>query len=223
MDYLTPFADSFHEFTLQLRLYGPRLLGAFVLLLGGWVLAKLLRKGAIKGLNALRVDMMAEKSGVEDFLLRGGVRYTAVTILANIVYWFVMFTVTLAVLNSLGLQAAAQLFNEIILYIPNVFVALLVLIFGSLFAKVFQGLASAYLNNVGITGAEVISHIAQYAILVFVVLVALEQLKVGGQVLLSAFQIAFGALCLALALAFGLGGRDVAARILERLWKRSDQ
>jgi len=139
-----------------------------------------------------------------------------VTILANLLYWLIMLTVVLAVLIVLGLPAAAELFNRIILYIPNVIVAALVLMFGSLFARLVKGAVSAYINNVGVEGAGAVSTAAYWAVLVFVVSIALEQLSIGGQILISAFQIAFGALCLALALAFGLGGREWAGKILDR-------
>jgi hypothetical protein len=211
--------ESLRSFWGEISVALPRIIGAVLLLTIGWIIAKMIRKATIKILRLVKVDVLAEKSGIEDFLLRGGVKYTTVTILANLVYWSIMFTVTLAVLNSLGLQSAAELFNQIILYIPNVFVAVLVLIFGTLFAKLFKGIAYTWLSNLDIGGSEIVSTIAQYAILIFVVSVALEQLSIGGQILVSAFQLAFGALCLALALAFGLGGRDWAAQILEKFKK----
>jgi hypothetical protein len=211
--------DSLRDFGGQIINLLPQLLIAAVLLIVGWLIAKLLRRMIVKLLRLLRVDVAAEKAGVEDFLLQGGVQYTTVTIIANFVYWAVIFTVILAALNSLGLAGAQELFNKIILYIPNVIIATLVLIFGTLFAKLVQRVTFTYLSNVGIAGAEFVSHVAQWALIVFVVSVALEQLAIGGQVLVSAFQIAFGALCLALALAFGLGGRDWATHILEKLWK----
>jgi hypothetical protein len=130
-----------------------------------------------------------------------------------------MFAVMFAVLNSFGVSAAETLFAKILLYIPNVLVALLVLVLGTFLAKIFRGLTFTYLSNIGITGADIISQIAQWAVLLFVVSLALEQLSLGGQVLVSAFEIAFGAFCLALAIAFGLGGRAWAERILERFWK----
>ena len=219
MDQAHYLLESLRIFWAEISVALPRIIGAILLLTFGWMIAKVIRKATIRVLRLVKIDVLAEKSGIEDFLLRGGVKYTTVTILANLIYWSIMFTVTLAVLNSLGLQAAAELFNKIILYIPNVFVAVLVLIFGTLFAKLFKGIAYTYLTNVGIAGAEIVSVIAQYAILIFVISVALEQLAIGGQILVSAFQLAFGALCLALALAFGLGGRDWAAQILEKLRK----
>jgi len=130
-----------------------------------------------------------------------------------------MFTIILAALDSLGLQNAALLFNKIILFMPNVVVALLVLMFGAFVAKIVRAITFTYLSNVGISGADVIGHIAQWAILLFVASVALEQLSIGGQILVSAFQIGFGAFCLALAIAFGLGGKEWAADILSRIRK----
>jgi hypothetical protein len=220
MDQVDLFLESLKKFWLTFSEFLPQLVAALVLLILGWLLATLLRRGAVRVLKLLKVDVLAENSGIEDFLLKGGVRFTMVTLLANLVYWFVLFTVILAVLNTIGLQVAADLFNRIILYIPNVVVAIVVLLFGALFAKFVQGIAFAYLNNVGMAGARFMSLIAQYAILVFVVSLALEQLNIGGEILVSAFQIAFGAVCLALALAFGLGGREWAAKVLDSTFKK---
>jgi hypothetical protein len=219
MEELMRFLESLKQFWLQMAAFAPQLIAAAVFLLAGWLIARLLRRGAIRFLKLLRLDVLAEKSGIEDFLIRGDVKYTTVTILANLLYWFIMLTVTLAVLNSLGLQAAAGLFNRFLLYLPNVAVALLLLVFGSLFSRFIRGVSRAYLNNIGLVGAELLSIVAQWAILLFAVSAALEQLSIGGQILVSAFQISFGALCLALALAFGLGGKEWAAKILEKMLK----
>jgi hypothetical protein len=216
---VTIMIESLQSFWLQLIAYLPRLVAALLLLIVGWILAKLLRRAAIKFLKMVRLDVAAEKAGIEDFLLQGGVRYTAVTLIAGLVYWFVLLAVILAALNSLGLQSAAALFNRIVLYLPNVLVATLVLLFGSLLGRVVQSVSFTYLNNIGVEGASFISHVAQWAIIIFVVSIALEQLSIGGVILVSAFQILFGAVCLALALAFGFGGRRWAAHILDKLWK----
>jgi hypothetical protein len=220
MEQVDVFLESLKNFWQQFSAFLPTLLAAFVLLILGWLVAKALRKIAERGLKLMRMDVVAERSGIEDFLLKGGVRFTTVTLLSNLIYWFVMFTVLLAVLNVIGIEMASEVFSRIILYIPKVVVAIIVLIFGALFAKFIQGVAFTYLTNVGISGAQFMSMIAQYAILVFVGSVALEQLDIGGAVLVSAFQIAFGALCLALALAFGLGGREWAAKILDNTLKK---
>jgi len=217
---LEPFVESIRLFWLQFIDMLPRVATAFVLLTVGWLIARLIRKATIRALKLIRIDLLAEKTGVEDFLLQGGVRYTTVTLIANMLYWFILFTFVLAVLSSMGLTTAADLFSKMLLYIPNVIVALLLLVFGTVFAKFIQGVSFTYLNNIGISGAQIMSTIAQWAVLLFVISAALEQLSIGGQILVSAFQIAFGALCLALALAFGLGGREWATHILEKMWKK---
>jgi hypothetical protein len=218
--FLSRIVELIEGYWLALLEFGPKVVAAALLLSAAWVLARGLRRLTIKLLRKLKFDVIAEKAGIEDFLLRGGVRYTAVTIVAGLIYWLILIAVTLAVLESLGMQAATALFERIVLYIPNVIVAILVLLVGGLAGKVVRGTSYTYLNNIGIQGAAFLSAVAQAAIMIFVASVALEQLNIGGQVLVSAFQIAFGAMCLALALAFGLGGRDWAAHILEKLWKK---
>jgi hypothetical protein len=143
-----------------------------------------------------------------------------VTLVANAIYWLLTLGVTLAVLSSLGLRTATDLFARLVQYIPNVVATIIVLIFGTLFAQFVQTATYTYLSNLGVTSAGMISSLARIALIVFVVSISLEQLSIGGQVLVSAFQIAFGALCFGVALAFGLGGRDAAARILDSWLKK---
>jgi small-conductance mechanosensitive channel len=220
-DQITIMLESLKTFWNQLLQFLPQLLIGILLFILGWIIAWLLRKGMVKLFKLVRLDALAEKAGIENFLIKGGAQYTTVNILANLIYWFLMFALTMAVLHSLGLNAAKELFNKILYYIPNVIVAVLVLIFGTLFAKVVRGAAFTYLSNIRISGAEFISNIAYWAIIFLVFSVTLQQLALGGQVLISAFEIAFGGLCLALAIAFGLAGKEWATQILEKLWRNS--
>jgi len=213
--------QSLNQFWIDIGAFLPNLLVAILLLIVGWVVAKIIRNLTIRGLRFLRVDVFAERSGIEDFLLKGGVRFTAVTLIAALIYWTILFVFFLAVLNTLGLDVAADLFNQVILYIPNVVVAIALLIFGALFAQFVQSALFTYFNNIGVSGSRLVSGIAKYAIIVFVISISLEQLAIGGDILVSAFQIAFGAFCLALALAFGLGGRDWAARVIDNVSKKA--
>jgi hypothetical protein len=101
-------------------------------------------------------------------------------------------------------------------FIPNVVLAVIMLMFGTMLSRAVGTLTYTYLNNVGSSAASPIAAVARYAILIFVFAMAAEQLALRSEILVSGFQIVFGALCLALALAFGLGGREWAARILEK-------
>jgi hypothetical protein len=213
-DQIRTMLDSFKSFWDQLLQFLPQLLFGIVILIVGWLLAKLIRLVLIKFLKFIRLDSIAEKAGIEDFLLKGGVQYSSVIIVANIIYWIMMLILTLAVLESLGLGAADDLFNRMLQYIPNI-------IIGTLFAKFMRSTIFTYLSNIGMSGAVFISNTAQWAILFLVIFVALQQLSLGGQILVSAFEIAFGGLCLALAIAFGLAGKEWATQILEKLWRKS--
>ena len=220
MDFMVLVRDSFGRFLTELADFIPRLAVTISLLLLGWISAKLIRKIAIRALKFVRFDEAAERAGIEDFLVQGGVRQTAVTIVANLLYWVILLALIFAAIRTLGIQAGEDLFNRLVAYIPNVVVAILILLLGSLLGRAVRTIAFAYLNNIGIEGAPVISALAYWAILFFVVSLALEQLSINSQILVSAFEIGFGALCLALALAFGLGGREWAAHILEKKWKK---
>ncbi|MDP1568728.1 MAG: hypothetical protein Q8L86_01890 [Vicinamibacterales bacterium] len=193
---------------------------ALVLLVAGWLLAKLVRRGLIRALRGVRADELAERAGVEDFLIQGGVKVTAVTLLANTVYWLILAGVFIALLDALGLRTAGELLTRMVHFVPNLVLAVGILVFGSLLARVVGGLVYSYLSNIGSAGAEPIGALARYALLVFVIFMAAEQLAIRSEVLVSAFQIAFAAVCLAAALAFGLGGREWAAQVINRLTKR---
>jgi len=194
----------------------PDLVLALGLLVLGWLLAKLVRRLTVRLLRVIRVDELAERAGIEDFLIQGGVRFTTVTLIAHAFYWIILLGIFVALLDAMGLRAAGALFVRIVNYLPNVLLAVGILVFGSLLARVVGAFAYTYLNNIGSTAAEPISALARFALLAFVIFMAAEQLAIESQVLVSAFQIAFGAVCLALALAFGLGGRDWAASIIDR-------
>jgi hypothetical protein len=197
----------------------PDILSAVLLLLLGWILARVARRLAVRLFRFLKVDTLAENIGIEGFLVQGGVEFTTVTLLAGAVYWGILFLTFVALLNMLAVPAGMALLEQIVLFIPHVVVAVIVLIFGTVVARFVGAVTYTYLNNVGSRGAAVIAAVARFAMLGFVIAMAVEQLALRSEILVSGFQIAFGALCLALALAFGLGGREWAAKILERFWK----
>jgi hypothetical protein len=211
------FMDSFRALWTQLAAFIPQLAGAMILLFLGWIAAKFIRKAFGRALTLLKFDGLGQKTGIETFLRQGGINSSLSELLALLVYWLMLMIVIVTVANSLGLTAVAGLFNRVVLYLPNIMVATLVVVLGSLMARFLHRLILAFLNNLQVSGALTLSNMAEYALLVFVMLVALEQLQIGTQLLLTAFQISFGAIALALALAFGLGGRDWAAGVIKRM------
>lgn len=210
------FVNSLNTFWMKLASFVPQLLAALLLLFVGWIVAKLMRAGFRQFLRVMHFDRLAEKSGIEAFLKYGEMEVSLSNLLAELVYWLVILVVVILVSDSFGLARVTELFNKVVLYIPHIIIAIIVLVFGTLLARAVNRMVFAYLKNIGVDGALTISTVTEYAIQLFVVFVALEQLGIGTQMLAMAFAITFGAVSLALALAFGLGGKEWAAGVIDR-------
>ncbi len=213
---LDVFVASFTSFWSELARFIPQLLVALVLLFIGWLLAKLARTGILRLLSLLKFDRVSERSGLEAFLKQADLDVSVSGMLGNLIYWLIILVMIVTVANSLGLHMVADLFNKVVLYIPNVIVAILVLVFGTILARFINRIVFAWLNNIGFTGALTVSTFSEYAMMVFVFFVALEQLQIASELITAAFTIAFGALGLAFAIAFGLGAKDWAARVIDQ-------
>lgn len=220
MQQLDIFLASITSFWTQLAAFVPQLMAALVLMFVGWLVAKLVRAGMVKLLHVLQFDKLSERSGIEAFLKQGQLEVSLGGLLAGLMYWLIILIVIVTVSNSLGLHIVAELFNRIVLYIPNIIVAIFVLVLGAILSRFINRLIFAYLSNIGVQGALTISTISEYATLIFVFFVALEQLNIGRELLTAAFIIGFGAIGLAFALAFGLGGRDWAAGVIARMTQK---
>lgn len=199
----------------------PQLVIALVLFIFGILLARFLRFLFIHFLKLLRFHVLAEKAGIEDFLMKGGVQFSSSIILANILYWCFLLALTLAILTSIGVHAARDVFNQVMGYLPNLLLSLMIVVFGALVAKFMKGVTYTYLASLKISGADFFSILVQWALIILVLSLALTQLSLGSHLFEAAFEIAFGAVCLALAIAFGLAGKEWATQILEKLWRQS--
>lgn len=207
----------------QIGAFLPRLLIAVVVVLAGWLLAKLARFTVVKALRAINFNVLTERAGLDGFLRQGGMRSDTTSLFGVLVYWLVILASLLIAFNGLGLTYISDLIGKVMWFVPNVFVALLVLAFGSYFARFVGDTVTAYGRNVKLQDAVFLGKLAQYAILVFVVLIALDQIKVGGDIVRESFLVILGGVVFALALAFGLGGKDWAAERIEQWWPRENK
>ena len=198
----------------------PRLVVALIVLLIGWFVAKAARFAVARALRAVNFHVLTQRAGVDGFLRDGGIQPTATDLLALLVYWLVIFAALLIGFQSLGLTYMTGLLGQVVLFVPRVMVALLILVFGAYFARFLGAAITAYCRNVHIQDAELLGRLAQYAVVTFVVLIALDQVGIGGDIVRQTFLIVLAGLVFALALAFGLGGKDWAAEWLERWWPR---
>jgi len=220
MESVDMFLEPVRVFLTQVGAFLPRLALALVVLVAGWLLAKGAKFTVVRGLRAINFNVLTERAGMDEFLRQGGIRSDTTDIFGQLVYWLVVFAVLVIAFNSLGLTYITDLLGQVVLFVPKVIVALVILAFGAYFAAFVGGTVVTYCRNVGIQDADVLGKLAQYAIVVFVVLIALDQMNVGGDIIRQSFLIILGGIVLALALAFGIGGRDWAAELLERWWPR---
>jgi hypothetical protein len=193
----------------------PALIGALIILLVGWIVATVVKNILVRVLRAIHFDQAMERAGVAGMLQRGGVRADAAGVLASLVYWFIFLIFMVAAANALGVAAITGILNAIVLWLPQLFVALIVLIIGALVARFVGDLIRTAMDGAGVSGGAVMAGIARYAILAFVAIIALNQIGVGAVIVQTLFASVMLGLALALALAFGLGGRETAKNIVD--------
>ena len=198
----------------------PRILLAVVVLIAGWLVAKLVRFAVDKALRAINFQVLTERAGMDGFLRNGGIQSDTTELFALLCYWLVILAALIVGFNSLGLAYVTDLLARVVLFVPKVMVALVILAFGAYFARVVGEVVSAYFRNVHMQDADILGRIAQYALLTFVVLIALDQVNVGGDIVRQTFLIILAGVVFALALSFRLAGKDWAADLLERWWPR---
>lgn len=220
MDRIEVMLEPLRVFVAQIADFLPRLALALVVLIVGWLIAKMVRFAISRGLRKVNFHVVTDRAGIDSFLRDGGIRMDATDILAWLIYWIVILAALVVGFNMLGLSYVTDLLSRVLLFVPKVLVALLILAFGAYFAKFVGNAVCAYFRNVHMQDADLLGNLARYAILAFVVLIALDQVNVGGDIVRQTFLILLAGVVFALALAFGLGGREWAAELLDRWWPR---
>lgn len=210
------FLSSLNQFWVELVNFVPKLLAVIVILFFGWLVAKLVRIGVKRLLEITQFDAFAKRSGLESFMRSANFNVTLSGIISQVIYWLVILLFVITCANSLGLTEVASLLKELASYLPHIIVAILVVIFGTLFARFINKLVFAWLHSIKFEQALVISTSAEYCIQILAIFIGLEQLGIGMQLIHALFVIVFGAVFLALAIAFGLGGKEWAAKVIEQ-------
>src|SRR6266436_2007758 len=200
--------ESAREFLHQVAAFLPRLLLALVVVAIGWLLAKAARFAIERGLRAV------------NFLQQAGLRGDTTTLFGLVAYWVAILATLMIAFNGLGLTYITDLLGRVVLFTPKLLVAMLVVVFGSYCARFVGGAVYTYCVDAQIPDADLLGRIARYLIVTFVVMIAIGQVEVGGDIVQRTFLILLAGLVLALALAFGLGGKEWAAAMLERWWPR---
>ncbi|MBE0626491.1 MAG: hypothetical protein IH606_16955 [Burkholderiales bacterium] len=212
--------EPVRAFLVQIGGFLPKLALAFGVLIAGWLLAKFARFAIDKALRAINFNVLTERAGLDGFLRQGGIETDTTGILGLLVYWLVILAALIIGFNSMGLTYITGLLGEVVLFVPKIVAALLILAFGAYFARFVGNAVITYCRNISIQDADVLGKLAQYGIMTFVVLIALDQVNVGGDIVRQSFLIILAGVVFALALAFGLGGKDAAAELIDRWWPR---
>ncbi len=212
------FTDRMHVSFEQFWAFVPALIGALVILFAGYLLAKLIERGADKVLRRLRLNQMLERGGVMEAMERSGSHLNPTRVIANLLFWLVMFAVLLLAANALGLESLGNVFSELVSYIPSVIAAVVIIIIGLVLGSFVGGLIMASAG--GLHGGPTLARVGRAGVIVLAVFMALQELGIATEIVTTAFAIMFGAIALALALAFGLGSRELAGEITREWYER---
>src|SRR5918998_429950 len=198
----------------------PRIIGFAVVLILGWIISSLLARGVEALLHAVKFNELARRSGFADFVEKMGVRDDSSGVIASIVKWFVRLITLVVAFDTLGLPAVSSVLQQLLLWLPNLVVALVVLILAGLAANAVHGLVRGATAQAGLGNPDLLATIARGAVWTFAVVIAVNQLGIATTLVNTLFMATVGALTLALGLAFGLGGRETAAQIVSGWYRR---
>jgi hypothetical protein len=217
--------DATREFLHQTAAFLPKLLLGLLVVVVGWLLAKLVRFAVERALRAINFNVLTERAGTDNFLRQAGMQGDTTTLFGLVVFWLVIIAALVIAFNGMGLTYLPDLLGRAVLFAPKLFIAMLIMVFGSYCASVVGNAVQNYCLDARIADADVLGRLVRYAIMLFVVMIALSQIEVGGDIVQRTFLIILAGLMLAFALAFGLGGKDWAASLLQRWWPqhRKDQ
>ena len=213
-------ADPIRAMLTQIMAYLPVLLGALVILIVGWLVAKAIKQLVEWLLTTIRFDTLADKAGISEVLRKGNLKTTASQVISGLVYWLIMIMVLVIFVNALGLPKASDILASLFAYVPKVIGALFVLVVAMFLANFVSGIVRTAAGNANLPRPEIFAGISRWAIIIFAVTISLGELGIATLLVTTTFNIILGGICLGLALAFGLGGKDAAAKYLEELRKK---
>jgi hypothetical protein len=194
------------------------LLAALVILFAGYLLAKVLEKLTDRLLRRIRLNYLLERGGITQAVERSGTHVNPTRVISNLVFWLVMFTVILLAANALGLQSLANVVSKLVSYIPSVIAAIVIVLVGIVLGGFVGGLIQASAG--GLHGGRALARTGRGGVILLAVFMALQELGIATDIVTTAFAILFGAIALAMALAFGLGNRELAAEVTREWYER---
>jgi hypothetical protein len=192
----------------------PKIIGFLLILLVGWLIASAVAKAVQMLLHAVKFDDVADRAGITGFVRDMGITTDASGVLATIAKWFIRLIVLVAAFDALGLPTISAVLDRLLFWIPNLIVALVVLVIGGLIATALSKVVRGATTEAGVGNPSLLATITSWAIWAFAFMIALDQVGIASTLVNTLFMGFVGALALAFGLAFGLGGRDTASQIV---------
>jgi len=209
--------EPIRQMLTRITAYIPVLLGTLIILIVGWIVAKAIRRIIDGLLKVTRFDTLADKTGISRILRKGDLTISARELISRLVYWLIIIMVLVMAVDALGLPKGSDILAGLFAYVPKVIAALLVLVVAMFLASFVSGIVQTAAGNANMPRPDIYAGVSRWAIIIFAATIALVELGVAHLLVTTTFNIILGGVCLALALAFGLGAKDAVARYLEDL------
>lgn len=199
----------------------PKILGFLLIIVVGWFVASLIERGLAALLRSIKFNELSERAGLSDFIRRMGMNTDAAGMIGLVVKWFVRLIALVVAFDALGLPAVSEVLRQLLLWLPNVVVALVVLVIGGLAARALSNVVRGAASEADLSNADFLAKTASIVVWAFAIVVAVNQLGIATELVNTLFMAIVGALALSLGLAFGLGGRDTAAEIVRKWYGKA--
>ncbi len=222
MDFVDQLVTSFNLAVADLIAALPNIIGALLLLLVGWIVSGIIGRIVAGVLQRVGADRMFAQHG-HSVYGDAGRSFTPSNVAGEVVKWLIRLVFLVAAANLLGLTQISVLLNQIILWLPNLLVAAIILLVAPLIGRFVRGAIEVGAGEMGFSNASLLGRMAEIAIIVFAVIIAINQIGIAANLVNTLFIGVVAALALAFGLAFGLGGRDVAAQITQNMYQSSQE
>ena len=178
-----------------------------------------MKKAVTRSAQFLKIDTLSERLGVAQLLQRSGIKDSVSRLIGRVVYWVVLISFVIMGLSALRMPAVEDLLSKFLLYLPNVIVSEVVVVFGYLLGNFLGRAALIAAVNAGLAISGLLGRLVKFTVFIIAATMALELLGIGKDTVLIAFAIVFGGVVLALSIAFGIGGKDAAKEYIEKTFK----
>ena len=216
MTFYTLIIDPVREMLVKVASFVPTLVGVLAILIIGPIVGGLLSRAVHRLLKELKFDKITDGTGLSHVFHKGGMKYSVSEGLSHLIYWVFVVVFIMVSVKMIGLTIVSDSVDKLIAYIPHVLAAVVIIVLGIILAKVISSLIHFAASYMDLPNPKMLKRIARWAIVVYASVTALEELGLGSLLMGTTFQMVFGALCFAFALAYGLGGKEAAAKHLEK-------